>query len=49
LIVVEGGDFDGLFTKLAGESGVVLLPANSVRETDAPLQLVLTEWGVIQP
>ncbi len=49
LIVVEGGDFDGLFTNLAEESGVNLLPAGSVRETDAPLKEVLTQWGVLQP
>ena len=48
LIVVEGGNYDGLFTKLVEGSGVEILPANSVRETSAPLQQVLTEWGVIQ-
>ena len=47
LIVVEGGDYDGLFTKLAGEAGVELVPANSVRETSDPLKQVLTEWGVL--
>ena len=47
LIVVEGGDYDGLFTRLAGESGVELVPAPSVRETTEPLKAVLTEWGVL--
>lgn len=47
LIVVEGGDFDGLFTKLAEESGVEIIPAPSVRETVEPLETVLTEWGVL--
>ena len=47
LIVVEGGDFDGLFTKLAGEAGVDMIPAPSVRETVEPLETVLTEWGVL--
>jgi hypothetical protein len=47
LIVVEGGDFDGLFTRLAGEEGVELVPAPSVRETSDPLKQVLTEWGVL--
>ncbi len=47
VIVVEGGDFDGLFTRLCTEAGVDLMPANSVRETSEPLQAVLTEWGVL--
>jgi hypothetical protein len=47
VIVVEGGDYDGLFTGLAEESGVELVPANSVRETTEPLKQVLTEWGVL--
>jgi len=47
LIVVEGGDYDGLFTKLAEENDLVILPAASVRETGDPLTLVLTEWGVL--
>lgn len=47
LMVVEGGDYDGLFTKLAGEAGVELVPAPSVRETAEPLKQVLTEWGVL--
>ncbi len=48
LIVVEGGDHDGLFTTLAQEAGVEMLPASSIRETAEPLQQVLTEWGVIE-
>ena len=47
LIVVEGGDFDGLFTKLAGEAGIEVIPAPSVRETSEPLEALLTEWGVL--
>lgn len=47
LIVVEGGDYDGLFTKLAEETGLEILPSKSVRETSAPLQQVLTEWGIL--
>lgn len=47
LIVVEGGDFDGLFTRLSEETGVAMIPAPSVRETDVPLKEVLTEWGVL--
>jgi hypothetical protein len=48
LIVVEGGDFDGLFSSLAQEAGVELLPAASIRETAEPLQQVLTGWGILQ-
>jgi hypothetical protein len=48
LIVVEGGNFDGLFTRLAEGTDVEMLPANSVRETEAPMRQVLTQWGVIQ-
>ena len=47
LIVVEGGDFDGLFTKLAGEAGIEVIPAPSVRETSEPLEALLTDWGVL--
>ena len=47
LIVVEGGDYDGLFTKLAGEAGVELVAAPSVRETTEPLEQVLTGWDVL--
>ena len=48
LIVVEGGDYDGLFTRLVEGTDLEIIPAKSVRETSEPLQLVLTEWGVIQ-
>lgn len=47
LLVVEGGDYDGLFTRLAGEAGVEMIPAPSVRETSEPLEAILTEWGVL--
>lgn len=47
LIVVEGGDFDGLFSRLSNEAGVEMMSAPSVRETDVPLKQVLTEWGVL--
>ncbi len=47
LIVVEGGDYDGLFTELAKENGLAILPAASVRETGDPLKQVLTEWGIL--
>ena len=47
LIVVEGGNFDGLFTQLVEGTDLEILSANSVRETTEPLQMVLTEWGVL--
>ena len=47
IIVVEGGNFDGLFTTLTEGSGREVTPANSVRETEAPLKQVLTEWGAL--
>lgn len=47
LIVVNGGDYDGLFTKLVEGTDLEILPSNSVRETGEPLKLVLTEWGIL--
>lgn len=47
LIVVEGGDYDGLFTGLVEGTGLEIIPAPSVRETTEPLKLVLTQWGVL--
>ena len=47
LIVVEGGDYDGLFTGLVEGTDLEILPAKSVRETGEPLQQVLTEWGIL--
>ena len=48
LIVVEGGNYDGLFTRLTEGTDLEILTASSVRETTEPLQLVLTEWGVLE-
>jgi hypothetical protein len=47
LIVVEGGDYDGLFTGLVEGTDLQILTAPSVRGTSEPLQQVLTEWGVL--
>lgn len=47
LIVVDGGDYDGLFTALIKDTGLQMLTATSVRETDIPLKQVLTEWGIL--
>jgi hypothetical protein len=47
LIVVEGGNYDELFTELVEGTDIEIIPASSVRETQEPLTLVLTEWGVL--
>lgn len=47
LIVVEGGDYDGLFSKLVEGTDLEILTAGSVRGTTEPLQQVLTEWEVL--
>ena len=47
LIVVEGGDYDGLFTGLVEGTDMEVLTAESVRGTTEPLQQVLKEWGVL--
>ncbi len=47
LIVVEGGDYDGLFTGLVKGTDLEILTAESVRGTTEPLQQVLTEWGIL--
>ncbi len=48
LIVVDGGDHDGIFTNLLQGSDVKILPAPSVRGTSEPLKEILTQWGVIK-
>ena len=47
LIVVEGGDYDGLFTGLVEGTDLQMLTAKSIRETSEPLQQVMTEWGIL--
>lgn len=47
LIVVEGGDYDGLFSGLVKGTDLEVMPAQSVRGTTEPLQQVLTEWGIL--
>jgi len=47
LIVVEGGNYDDLFTGLVEGTDLQVIPAPSVRGTTEPLKLVLTEWGVL--
>jgi len=47
LIVVEGGNHDGLFTDLVKDTDLEILTAASVRGTTEPLQQVLAEWGLL--
>ncbi len=47
IILVEGADKDGIFTRLAGE-GVQILTAETVKKTADPLKEVLASWGVGQ-
>ena len=47
LIVVEGGDYDGLFSRLVEGMDMEILTATSVRGTMEPLQQVLTEWEIL--
>jgi hypothetical protein len=47
LIVVEGGNYDDLFTHLVEGTGLEITPASSVRETQVPLKLMLAQWGVL--
>ena len=47
LIVVEGGNYDGLFTQLTEGTDLTITPAESVRGTSDPLKQVLTDWDVL--
>ena len=46
LIVVDGGNDDGLFDRLIEGKGVKLLTAPNVSGTAEPLKSVLSGWGV---
>ena len=46
LIVVDGGNEDGLFDRLAGGKGLKPLTAPNVSGTAEPLKSVLSGWGV---
>ncbi len=46
LIVVDGGNEDGLFDRLIEGKGVSLLTAPNVSGTAEPLKAVLSGWGV---
>ena len=47
LIVVDGGNQDGIFTKIAEATGAKVLTAPNVKGTGTPLKEFLAEWGVI--
>jgi hypothetical protein len=46
LIVVEGGNEDGLFDELTEGREIPMYGADSVKGTDVPLNRVLSGWGV---
>lgn len=46
MIVVDGGNEDGIFTKIAEQSGAKILTAPNVKSTGNPLKEFLAEWGV---
>lgn len=47
LILVEGADKDGLFTRLIEGKGIAVDTASTVRDTDVPLRGVLARWGLL--
>ena len=46
IILVKGGNGDQIFNKNLKNKSVKIMEAASIRKTQAPLQEVLTEWGV---
>jgi hypothetical protein len=46
LIVVDGGDADGIFANIAKEKKIPVLGAPNVSGVAGPLKAILTEWGV---
>ena len=47
MIVVEGGDADGIFKQIAEPIKAEILTAPNVKGTQEPLKTVLTAWGVL--
>ena len=47
MIVVDGGNQDGIFTKIAEPINAKVLTAPNVKGTGAPLKEFLAEWGVL--
>jgi hypothetical protein len=46
IILVKGGNDDQLFNKHLKDKSVKIMEAASIRQTQAPLEEVLSEWGV---
>ena len=47
MIIVDGGNQDGIFTKMAEPAGAKILTAPNVKGTGAPLKEFLSDWGVM--
>ena len=47
IIIVDGGNDDGIFTKIAELINAPIKTAPNVKGTGAPLREILTEWGVM--
>ncbi|MBQ7155997.1 MAG: hypothetical protein IJR85_10660 [Synergistaceae bacterium] len=47
MIIVDGGNQDGIFTKIAEGSGAPVKTAPNVKGTGAPLKEFLADWGVM--
>ncbi|NLL36454.1 MAG: hypothetical protein GX256_02895 [Fretibacterium sp.] len=47
MIIVDGGDNDGIFKRIAEPTNTPILSAPNVKGTAEPLKTVLTEWGVL--
>ena len=47
MIIVDGGNQDGIFTKMAEPAGAKIITAPNVKGTAAPLKEFLSDWGVM--
>lgn len=48
MIVVDGGNTDGIFTKFAEAKSITIKTAPNVKGTREPLSAVLAGWGITQ-
>lgn len=48
MIVVDGGNIDGIFTKIAEPKKLEILTAPNVKGTLEPLRTVLSGWGILK-
>ena len=48
MIVVDGGNADGIFTKYAEKKNITIKTAPNVKGTREPLSAVLAGWGIAQ-